>query len=497
MSHLLGRVALVVLAVSVPAAAGVAPPPPFPEDHRQLTRTITFAEMESFLRSVDGTGPVHVTIEGTSTAGRALYVVHLSHGGDPRWRVLFYAQQHGDEVAGKNALLFMVRDIARDPSLLPPDVEVWMMPMVNPDGGEALTRRNGAGADLNRDHMTLAQPETAALHRLARRLRPDVAVDCHEFGRDSEDWRARGWLKWPDVTMDGLDNPLFDPAVTVAAARWVEEAGPVCAAAGHPFLRYWVGGAPPDAEQRHSAPDLDGGLNAIGVYGGLSFIIESAVRWNAADPMADLGNRVDAYSVLLWRFVRGDGHRDEDLAAIAGARSRALPAFIPTNYLWVNPGMTVTDFPVFEVASGRRITVPTANMMTAMAVKQSVPAPLGYAVVPAAADEFCALLDRHGIPYEMLAAPRTVRAESCTLLRVEDEFDDVYNRYEGRQIVKREAAAERELPAGAVWVALAGEAAIRAALLLEPTAMYGLYQYPSFRALVGQDGAIPVLRVVR
>ena len=38
--------------------------------------------------------------------------------------------------------------------------------------------------------------------------------------------------------------------------------------------------------------------------------------------------------------------------------------------------------------------------------------------------------------------------------------------------------------------------AMRAALLLEPSALYGLYQYPKYRALVGADGAIPVLRVV-
>lgn len=485
------------VAVLAAAAAAAAPPPAFPESHRDLKRSITFGEMESFLRSVDGKGPVHVSIEGTSTQGRALYAVRLTHGGKVRWRVLFYAQQHGDEVAGSNALLYMVRDIARDPSLLPADVEVWIMPRVNPDGGEAGTRRNGAGADLNRDHITLEQPETAALHRLARRIRPDVAVDCHEFGRDGDDWRARGWVKWPDITMDGLDNPLLDPGVMAAAARWVDEADAASTAAGHPFLRYWVGGVPPDEEQRHSAPDMDGGLNAIGAYGGLSFIIESAVRWNAADPLADLGNRVDAYGVLLWRFVRGDGHREADLAAIAAGRGRPLPAFLPTNYLWVNPGMTVTQFPVVETATGRRVLVPTPNLMTAMAVKRSVPAPLGYAVEPAAAATFAALLERHGIAYETVVAPRTVTVERCTLLRVEDEFDDVYSRYEGRQIVRREAPAAGELAPGTIWVALAGEDAARVALLLEPAAMYGLYQYPRYRALVAADRAIPVLRVVR
>ena len=82
------------------------------------------------------------------------------------------------------------------------------------------------------------------------------------------------------------------------------------------------------------------------------------------------------------------------------------------------------------------------------------------------------------------------------LLRVEDEFDDVYSRYDGRQIVRREPAAERELAAGSLWVPLTGDSAVRAALILEPAAMYGLYQHPRFRALVAPDGAMPVLRVL-
>jgi hypothetical protein len=297
--------------------------------------------------------------------------------------------------------------------------------------------------------------------------------------------------------MDGLDNPLFDPAVRAAASRWVDEAGPAEAAAGHPFLRYWVGGVPPDEEQRHSAPDMDGGLNAIGAYGGLSFIIESAARSHVADPLADLGNRVDAYLVLLWRFVRGDGHRDADLAAITAGRHRPLPQFLPVNYFWVNPGMTITRFPVLEVATGRRLDVPTPNMMTVMAVKSAVPTPFAYAVEPPAAAAFATLLDRHGIAHETLAAPKTASVERCMLLRVEDQFDDVYSRYEGRAIVRREPPAEQQLAAGTTWVALSGPDALRAALLLEPGSMYGLYQYPRYRALVAPDGAIPVLRILR
>ncbi len=479
------------------ALAGPAPTTALPVDPRSLAKTISYAEMVSFLASVDGKGPVHVSVEGTTAKGRAIYLVHATRGGSPSFRILFYAQQHGDEVSGKDALLFLVRDIVARPELLPLDVDLWIMPMMNPDGAEAGTRRNGAGADLNRDHIVLEQPETQALHRVARRVRPHLAVDCHEFTRDSEERRGRGWIAWPDITMDGVNNPLFDPAVIAAAQRWVDESAAPEAAAGHAFLRYSVGGMPPDEEQRHSAPDIDGGLNAIGMYGGLSFIIEAAVFRGANAPASDLGNRVDAYLVLLRRFVDGAGHRQDDLAAVEAARRRPLPQFIPTNYLWVNPGMTVTQFPVIEAATGQTLKIPTANMMTVMAVKAAVPAPLAYAVDPGAAATFAPLLDRHGIPYEVVNDGRIVKTESCTLLRIEDDFDELYGRYEGRQIVRREAPVERRLAPGSLWVPLAGEAAVRAALVLEPAAMYGVYQYPRFRALTTPGQALPVVRVVR
>lgn len=483
--------ALLGLGIAVSALAHLPP------DHRGLSATISYAAMEQFLASIDGKAGIEVTVEATTAQGRKVFLVHARRAPAPSFRILFYAQQHGDEVSGKDALLFLLRDLAARPRALPGDVDLWVMPMVNPDGAEAYTRLNAVGADLNRDHMLLEQPETQALHRVARRVRPHLAVDCHEFTRDSDERRARGWLAWPDITMDGLNNPLFDPRVIAAAQRWVDDSAAPLARAGHTYMRYTVGGLPPDEEQRHSAPDVDGGLNGIGAYGGLSFIIEAAVRRADNAPQADLGKRVDAYLTLLRRFVDGAGRRGQDLAVVEAARRRPLPAFIPTNYLWVNPGMTITQFPVLELTSGKVLRIPTANMMTTIAVKTAVPTPLGYAVEPAAAPAFRALCERHGIAYETLLAPRPATAERCTLLRVEEEFDDTYARYGGRTIVRREPAAARELPAGSVWIPLEGEAAVRIALVLEPAALYSLYQYPQYRALVGEGGAIPVLRVVK
>jgi hypothetical protein len=297
--------------------------------------------------------------------------------------------------------------------------------------------------------------------------------------------------------MDSLNNPLFEPAVLAAARRWVDDVAPVVEAKGHAYYRYTVGGLPPDEEQRHSAPDLDSGLNGIGAYGGLSFIVEAAVRRSGPDPSADLAGRVDAFLAILWSFVNDGRHRAEDLAAVEKARTRPLPPFLPTNTLWVNPGMTVTEFPVLEIERGRTVRIPTANLMTTLAVKRSVATPAAYAVEPRAAADFRLLLERHGLPFETLASPRVVRAERCDLVRLEDDFDELYSRYEGRQVVRCGRAAEQELPSGTLLVRLEGESAVRAALVLEPSSLYGVFPAPRFRPYAVPGAALPVARVAR
>ena len=486
-----------LLTLALLATSSLAADVPFmPADHRELKRTIRYAEMQQFLASIDQPH-VRVTVEGKSTQDRDVVLVRLGSDARARWNILFYAQQHGDEISGKDALLYLIRDIATNPSQLPPETAVWIMPMMNPDGAEAGTRVNGAGADINRDHMTLLQPETRALHRVVQRLRPELAVDCHEFGRGSNSWKKRGWEKWPAITLDRLNNPLFDRARIERADRWMDAAAEAEKKAGHPFLRYWVGGVPPNDEQRHSAPDIDSGMNAIGSYGGLSFIIEAAARSGDDVEAKELANRVDAYLVLLRMFVGDMSRRAEDLAVIEAARARALPEFIPVNYLWVNPAGVVTKFPVRRLSDGATVEVATSNLMTDMAVNRSVSTPVAYAIAPHAADAFGALLERHAIPFEKVGTSRTRLMQRCTLMRIEDTFDEVYSRYEGRQIVRCDDTMDAALEPGSLLVPLSGNSAVRAALLLEPMSLYGLFQYPEFRSLVAWDGTLPVMRVAR
>jgi hypothetical protein len=124
-----------------------------------------------------------------------------------------------------------------------------------------------------------------------------------------------------------------------------------------------------------------------------------------------------------------------------------------------------------------------------------VSTPLAYAIAPAAAPPFEAVLRAHGVQFQVLQQAQEVSAERVTLLRIETDFDEVYQRYEGRHITRRAARAPHTLPAGSLLVPLAQAQAIRAIQLLEPESMHGMYVYPGFASFARPGEALPVLRV--
>jgi len=169
---------------------------------------------------------------GTSARGRAVDLITLTSArpvADPI-RVLFVCGQHGDEPAGREACLKLIRDLAFDRSAagrrLLERVTVSVLPTPNPDGLVAGTRATSTDADLNRDHLALVTPEARAIRRVIRELRPHVVHDLHEFDTPAGTYSTPTLYLWPR-------NPNVDPAVrslSVELAR--DRIGPALRAAG-------------------------------------------------------------------------------------------------------------------------------------------------------------------------------------------------------------------------------------------------------------------------
>jgi len=468
------------------------------QNPEQITRPVSYPEMEAWLTGLNQADFITVQAEGRSHQNRTVFSVRLYRGkNEPAYRLLLYAQQHGNEPAGKDALLFLLRQFSENPRLLPADLELWLMPMLNPDGAQADTRRNAVGADLNRDHLTLDQPETRALYQVVRRVNPHIAIDCHEFVRDSEDYTAKGWLEWPQIMMDTANNPLFHPDIYRMGTEWCAKIARPLATENINYTRYYVGGVPPEEEQRFSAPDMDDARNGIAGYGGLSFIIESGVRRSAPDPNADLGTRVQAYQAIFTEFIFNKSLIKKSLQVLKEiGQNQALPEFIPTNYFWANRDFKISGVQVIETGTNSIRTVSTANFMTDLVCKNSIAPAAAYLVEAKNAEPFKILLDRQAVKYQVLEQDSSFTSGTARLIRFEDFTDSVYNRYADRAIVSPLPEEIKTYAPGSLLIPVQGSSARRIILLLEPNQMYGLYQYPQYRQLIDSAGILPVHRLL-
>jgi protein MpaA len=125
---------------------------------------------------------------GHSVLGRPVVAYHL---GDPRStnRVVVMSTMHGDEPATRRILTSL-----RDGRPVR-GVDLWLVPVVNPDGLARDTRKNAHGVDLNRNfpshwvHLVgryasgsrpASEPETRALMRFFDDVRPRRIVSFHQ-----------------------------------------------------------------------------------------------------------------------------------------------------------------------------------------------------------------------------------------------------------------------------------------------------------------------------
>ncbi|MGN9908668.1 M14 family zinc carboxypeptidase [Phytohabitans sp. LJ34] len=158
---------------------------------------------------------VSVEVVGQSTLGRDLYLVTVTapeHASQTRrqdrWRrlieddpraaardrglragyktpVWFNGNIHGDEWEGTDGALRVIGQLATatDPATrrLLERTRLYFTVTNNPDGRVAGTRVNGAGFDVNRDHVTSSQPESRAVRDVVIATQPVLMLDEHGY----------------------------------------------------------------------------------------------------------------------------------------------------------------------------------------------------------------------------------------------------------------------------------------------------------------------------
>jgi protein MpaA len=150
-----------------------------------MLATVAYAG-QAATESGDAARVGRVVMLGRSRDGRPIQAIEV---GDPTGtRMLVVGCIHGNEPAG----IAIAQQLERS---APRSVDLWIIPLLNPDGRAADTRGNAHGVDLNRNFpwrwrplsgvyesgpKPLSEPEARIAYRLIVRLRPHISIWFHQ-----------------------------------------------------------------------------------------------------------------------------------------------------------------------------------------------------------------------------------------------------------------------------------------------------------------------------
>ncbi|MDF1548895.1 MAG: M14 family zinc carboxypeptidase, partial [Bacteroidales bacterium] len=244
-------------------------------DYRKLT---TNAEMIAYLEMASNFSEmINIEILDSTISGKRIPLIWLGTKGEKnnsKPSLLFFAQQHGNEPSGKEGLLLLINEFALGRHLdLLENVNLFIIPQTNPDGGDKNERRNSDGIDLNRDHLLFQSNEARLVQKVFDEYQPEVVVDIHEYYPYSEEWDKFGYSRNIDIQFGGPTNINIDSGIqkffyTTAfpeVKQQVEKDG-------YSFFEYTLGYLPEGERLRRSTVDINDGRQSLGITNTIAFI---------------------------------------------------------------------------------------------------------------------------------------------------------------------------------------------------------------------------------
>jgi hypothetical protein len=524
---------LALFAVAAVASAQTAPRTR--AERTGFEETTRYDEVRAFMDAVAATGRARVESFGRSEEGRDLPLLVLGNppAADPRQArpagrpvVFVMANIHAGEVEGKEALLHLSRRLTSGDLQPLLAGAVWLFaPIYNTDGNERIslenrseqhgpiggvgTRENANGLDLNRDYMKLDAAEGRALVGLLARWDPDIVVDLHTTNGSHHGYHltyAPSLNPNADARLIGYARDRLLPAVGRAMAS------------RHRFRTYYYGNfAPAGAMNQESlAPAATGttvwstydhrprfGNNYVGLRNRLAILSE-------AYSYLDFAGRVRATEAFVEEIMR--------FAVANGGEIRSLMSRLDAEPpVSAGVAFTIAALPqpveILVGAVERKVNPRSGRAMTAMVESAAVPTPMrdygvfavtasrrvpASYVVPAgpggAHDTIASHLQRHGVAFETLAAPRSVNVERFvvrTVTRAERPFQG----HREITIGGEWQDAMVELPAGSLIVSASQPLGRLVFYLLEPESDDGLTTWNVLDGALKPGMPHPVLKM--
>ncbi len=479
--------------------------PAFAANKKDFT---TEAELSQFLHRKIAPSP-HVSWRrlGRTAGGRDMHLLVLTQDGrsDPlsvaanrKPNIWFIAQQHGNEPAGAEACLELLRRlVSTDLKQVLERVNVMVVPRANPDGAATAQRETASKADMNRDHLAHAVHETQKLHVALADYPPSVVVDAHEFTAAGRWVERYGVAEASDILVQSASHPgvadslkklakdLFDPALQSVWAQY-----------GLKHFTYHtlnVQGAQSFVQMGGNFAGI--GRNAMGLMGAVSFLIETRGVGLGKDnyPRRVASHVLSMVSILKTSVANVDALR----AALREARRHPAPGSD-----WVVDHTVLREskqMPMLDIASGEDKTI-TVEFQNSLMVSPTVqrPLPSAYVLPPSlASSALVAKLQSLGLLVSRVSAAQELEFESYTVTQIKQEPGEFGAPID--RVVTDTKRFKKTLDVGSVWIAVTQGYQPQwrlAVTLFEPESLGGLVgtKWLGNEPSVGQ--VLPVMRVV-
>lgn len=407
-------------------------------------------------------------------------------------RVLIVAQQHGNEHSGKEAsLLFLKNIIGEEINYLLSKIDILLIPQINPDGSDKNERRNGNGADLNRNHSILTEPEVEALHKIFNQYLPEVTLDIHEYTPYSKEWMEFGYRKNFDVQAGILTNPnIYKPLIDLQRGKFLEYMRIFLYYAGFTFNEYIVGGPPNKSRLRYSTVDINDGRQSFGIQNTFSVIFEGI---NGRDPLDNIEHRVEGqYKAILGllSFVY-DNFSSIKKIVKEGRENLLNNQSGNVSIQMEHTGNLRKEVNLLSVKSGKDTSIVISNFHDKVETKLHVKKPVGY-LIPKSDTELIELLQRHNVKTE------NYKENSGT--NIYQYYIKEFTNISLEELDLKTPVIEKKFLKSInsdsyLYVPINQLKANTLVLILEPESMMNILQYEKFAYLLKVNSFYPVLRI--
>jgi len=497
------KVSLTVILSIALIARVLAQQNPSPLEKNNYQNVTSYDDLTTFVQLLDEkSNLLKVETIGQSMQGRNLYALKFStteFGKDKsKIKVLFFAQQHGNEQSGKEgALLLALALLKPENKYLFDKIDFAIIPQVNPDGSEVNKRRNGNNMDLNRNHLILTEPETMALHRFFDKYMFEVNMDVHEYSPYGGEWEKYGYRKNADVTLGVTTNPNVSEKIRELSNTEVFPYWAKYVSINNFTSFVYAPGGPPEIDYiRHSTFDINDGRQSFGIQNTLGFIQEGL---NGKDNFVEnIKHRAEAQMAGMRGMLEFIYLHKSEIKKMIAAERKTLASgksnqtvSIQSQHIATGEKLTL---PLYSYSTRKDTVVIVNDYRPVVKTITDVKKPVGY-LIPKQAKELVEWAGKHALitaEFKQKKGSKTEQYYIKSIDSIDFEREMIIN-----PIVEVKGFNGEIIASDYLYIPTAQLKGNMIVLALEPKSELGLVTYKQYAHLLKVGEMFPVLRVMK